>query len=177
MREASGILFEGLPDLWDKDPVFCRNAVARELTLAVRPWNDNGADPEGLERGEDDTYASNVRHGRLPERIYSEPPGPGHSLRTERVRRALLQVPFARIADGAERYWVLNVTDIALGWTLSWYPEERGSYHHIDIQWLWFLGEWLARLAGVLTGATWRPTFWLRSVRAGPLPPMSRRAS
>ena len=150
-REAAGILFESLPDLWDQDPVFCRNTVARDLALAIRPWDDNRADPERLEGGDEDTYAFNVRHGRLPERTHLEPPGPGDQLRTERVRRALLGVPFARIADGTERDWVLSVTDIVLGWTLSWYPEERGSYHPVDYQWLWFLGGWLARLAGVLT--------------------------
>lgn len=150
-REAAGILSGSLPDLWDQDPIFCRNAVARDLALAVRPWDNNGTDPEGLEGGEEGAYVFNVRHGRLPERIHLEPPGPGDQLRIERVRRALLEVPFARIADGTERDWVLNVTDIALGWTLSWYPKEHGFYHLVDYQWLWFLGGWLARLAGVLT--------------------------
>jgi hypothetical protein len=147
-REGVRLLFESLSDLWDREPVFCRNAVARELALAVRPWDDSGAEEPAV--GEQDIYSDNVRHGRLPERIHLERPGPGDRLRTKRVRWALLGVPFARFADGTERDWVLEVTDIALGWTLAWYPEESGSYHPVDYGWLWFLGGWLARLAGTL---------------------------
>jgi len=85
--EAANVLFESLPDLWDLDPVFCRNAVARELALAVRPWNVNGADPEGQENGEEDAHADNVRRQRIPERIHLKQPGQSDWLRTKRVRR------------------------------------------------------------------------------------------
>jgi hypothetical protein len=150
------ILLEGGRELWDLDPVFCRNAVARELALVVRPIAERigefGVDESAVERWQhevEERFLENVRTGRLAD-LTPLQPAPNCEFRTSHLRRALDAVPLARIADGTECGWVLEATDIGLAWTLAKYPDQHGGTRQFGHHWLEFLGDWMARLAATL---------------------------
>jgi hypothetical protein len=154
--EAVGIVLERGRELWDLDPVFCRNAVAQELALVVRPTRKRtgkfGVDDSAVERWRqriEERFLENVRTDRLPD-LSPLQPDANCEFRTLHLRRALEAVPFARIADGTERGWVLEGTDIGFTWTLAQYPTQHGYNQQFGYDWLEFLGHWMARFAATL---------------------------
>jgi hypothetical protein len=150
------LVLEGVRELWDLDPVFCRNAVARELALVVRPVAERvdhfRVDTTAVERWQqqiEERFLEKVRTDLLPD---LSPPKPAASceFRTAHLRSALDAVPLAHVADGTERGWVLEATDIAVTWTLAQYPHRNGYAQLFGYDWLAFLGDWMARLAATL---------------------------
>jgi hypothetical protein len=164
-----------LPRVWDQDPVLSKNVVARELAFATLPRYIHDWDPKEHER-RSDVLASRI--ARIESecehriRLAEVPPSAALGLtrqqdqkgsdisdadldeyggvHTSHVIRALRSVPHARIADGTERSWMLDLAEGMLVWTLERYAdhEDRRSYERpFNDQWPDFFGNWIGWVA------------------------------
>jgi hypothetical protein len=162
---VAGAVLEGVRAVWDLEPAFTRNAVARELTLATLPryvddfdfrYPDQHtraqAQLDSLLQATELRFERSVSEGRVPVRI-----GLDEAARSEpvpailyprRISNALACVPLDRIRDGSERGWFVSVASTALSWTLAQFQNQPvGQRRHHDRP---SLGSWPADMAGWL---------------------------
>ncbi len=153
--EIVDFVFGKVPALWNLEPIFCHNAVARELALAVEPWTM----PEEPEDEFDASilkadakiqeiktkYAQNTRENRFPVIMSFGDLSTKDRLETDHVERALRTLPLEKLAWESDFHWVLDVSDRALTWTLRQLKFQDPD--HPSDRWLAFLGDWLARLS------------------------------
>ena len=157
----------GLQRIWSCDPVLCKNIVARELMLATAPTAEWGINQEKYQaskaaaeeyvRDVEEHHATNLQEDRLPELHLAEPKEE-ERFHTGHVMRALRCVPLEKLAsDPDELAWVLDVTDTAVRWTVARLEADATrdrlsrSQSAVIPAWLSFLGDWLARLAPILS--------------------------
>jgi hypothetical protein len=156
----------GVQQAWDADLVFCRNAVAHELSLAVTPHRERVWTAEAMEESEAEERArveaiagqfqTNVREGILPEMRFAVLEPTDH-LSLGRVLRALRAIPHERLGEGVESDLALAVTDAVLSRFAAKAAAEAdqgrspGSAFRYQTTAGW--GNWLAVLTGVLSDA------------------------
>lgn len=167
LRGPSKVLDEvmaGVREAWHADLVFCRNAVAHELALAVTPHRERAWTAEAIEAAEaekharlasiTDRFAGNVRDGRLPEMRFAVPEATDQ-LSLGRVRRALRAIPHDRLSEGVESDLALAVTDAVVARFSARAAAQTARHHSLGsafgfetiVSW----GDWLSVLAGVLS--------------------------
>lgn len=160
--QVAEVVMTRVREVWDQDPVFSRNAVARELALAISPHRQHHWEP--VQRKADEVeertrveaieahFENNIREGRVPE-IRFKPPGERDQVWMGRIERVLRAIPLEKISEGHENELALAVTDVLMArFTASAvaHPRSRLSYEQ-GHQWVSFFGDWLAVLAGVLS--------------------------
>jgi hypothetical protein len=156
----------GVREAWDADLVFCRNAVAHELSLAVTPHRERVWTADAVEASEAEERArvadiagqfrTNVREGRLPEMRFAVLEPTDH-LSLGRVLRALRAIPRDRLTEGAESDLALAVSDAVLSRFSAQAAAEADRRHSLGsafgYETIAAWGDWLAVLAGVLSAA------------------------
>jgi hypothetical protein len=158
-NEIIDFVFGRIPSLWDLEPVFCRNAVARELALSLEPWKEQEEPRDKFDSGTPradakvrevkERYARNILENRLPASIGFGPLTPREWVETQYVERALGSLPLERLTPEGDLLWIKATTEQVLTWTFGQLALQ--SHDQPSSGWLTFFGEWLARFSRLLS--------------------------
>jgi hypothetical protein len=168
------LIIDGCREAWDRDPVFCRNVVARELALATfvpPPRSFRRSLKEPPDEGPfaelaalDAQYLRRIETGEIPSLALApwDPNGsfergePSADALTRHAARGFRALALTRIADGTERAWVVDATEQLVHWTVARSlgsgssAFRRSGNGDVPDGWSRFLGDLVAWLAGTL---------------------------